>query len=140
MKNVIIFLNVIAALCFSACEKPPFVDKYYRLTIKNNSSSDIRVLLADGYALKQYPDTTLPMIKPSLQKASSGKNCYFDSRTKWTENLQNLPSDTLSIYIIDNLVFENEPWDSVRSQYNILLRYDLSIDDLETMDFNISYP
>lgn len=139
MKSIIAILSAIV-LCSNACEKPPFVDKFYDIIVTNNSSSEIRVYLADEYASKQYPDTTLPNEKPALQKARVGKSCYFDSRTPWEENLKKLPADTLSIFFIDNAIYENEPWDSIRVHYKILKRLDLSIEDLKALNYKISYP
>lgn len=140
MKNMIILTFATIVLCANACEKPPFVDKFYRIIVTNNSSAEIRILLADEYPATQYPDTTLPASKPALQKASVGKSCYFDSKISWEENLKKLPADTLSVHFIDNTVYENEQWDSIRVHYKILKRLDLSIEDLKAMNYNISYP
>lgn len=139
MKNIIAVLSMMV-LCSNSCEKAPFVDRYHRLSATNNSSAEVRVLLADEHAEKQYPDTTLPASKPALQKARVGKSCYFDSGTTWEENLKKLPADTLSVYFIDNAVYENEPWDSVRIHYKILKRLDLSIADLQALDYEVTYP
>ncbi|MGG7035114.1 MAG: hypothetical protein ACI7YS_07970 [Flavobacterium sp.] len=138
MKNIIAVLSVMV-LCSNSCEKPPFVEKFYGVMVTNNSSAEIRVLLADEHAAKQYPDTTLPASKPALQKAPVGKSCYFDYRTPMEENIKKLPADTLSVYFIDNAIYENEPWDSVRIHYKILKRLDLSIEDLRNMNWTIIY-
>lgn len=138
--NYLIIIAFAIAACYNSCEKLPFVDRFYRLSVTNNSSAEIRVYLADEYASTQYPDTILPASKPALQKARVGKSCYFDSRTTWEENLKKLPADTLSVYFIDNAVYENEPWDSVRIHYKILKRLDLSIADLKAVNYKIKYP
>ncbi len=139
MKNMII-LTFAIVLCSNACKKTPFVDKFYRIIVTNNSTAEIRVLLADEHASKQYPDTTLPVSKPALQKAPIGKSIYFDSKTPWEENLKKLPADTLSVYFIDNYIYETEPWDSIRVHYKILRRVDLSIEDLKALNYKIAYP
>lgn len=139
MKYIFISM-LIVGLGTNSCEKPPFLDKFYSITVKNNSSEPIRVLIADKYATVQYPDTSLPAVKPALQKAEAGKSCYFDSRTNWEENLQDLPADTLSIYFISNSTYENEDWSSVRANYNILKRIDLSIQDIQAVNYKIEYP
>ena len=140
MKNIIAVLSVMV-LCSNSCEEPPFfVEKFYAVMVTNNSSAEIRVLLADEHAATQYPDTTLPASKPALQKAPVGKSCYFDYRTPIEENIEKLPADTLSVYFIDNAVYETEPWDSVRIHYKILKRLDLSIADLQALNYKITYP
>lgn len=139
MKSIIAILSAVV-LCSNSCENPPLVDRFYTITVTNNSPSEIRVYLADEYATKQYPDTTLPNTKPALQKARVGKSCYFDSRTPWEENLKKLSADTLSVFFIDNAVYENEPWDSIRVHYKILRRLDLSIENLKALNYKIKYP
>lgn len=127
-------------LCASSCEDTSFVEKFYTINVINNSTKDIRVFLAEEFTKAHYPDTSLPAIKPALQKASVNQSCYFDSKTPWEENLKKLSADTLSIFIIDNDVYENEPWDSVRIHYKILKRMDLSITDLKAKNYKIEYP
>lgn len=121
------------------CVKTPLVDKFYDITVINNSMTEIRIFLADEYSSKQYPDTSLPLVKPILKNAGIGESCYFDSRTPWEENIRKLPADTLSVYIISNIIYEQQPWDSIRINYNILRRLDLSIEDLKALDFKIRY-
>jgi hypothetical protein len=99
MKNIVAILTAIVLLSLS-CVKPPFFDEYYRIMVTNYSSTEIRVLLADELTSNQYPDTTLPEQKPALKKASVGRSCYFDSRTRWQENFKKLPADTLSLYLL----------------------------------------
>lgn len=138
--KVILIVLIGFVLCANSCEKAPLVDKYYRIIATNNSSEPIRIMLANEHSLNQYPDTNLPEIKPILQKIEPGKRAYFDSQTKWQENLAQLPLDTLSVYIIDSQIYDSEPWDSIREKYLILVRYDLGIEDLEATNFEISYP
>ncbi len=139
MKNLVVILSLFV-ICSYACVKQPFVDKFYTIIVTNNSSKKIRVYLADENASKQYPDTALPTSKPALQNMGKGESCYFDSKTSWEENLKKLPSDTLSVYFISNDDYENEQWDSLRINYKILKRFDLSIENLKSNNYNISYP
>jgi len=139
MKNLIVILSLFV-ICSNACKKPPFLDKFFTIIVTNNSSKKVRVYLADQNASKQYPDTALPVSKPALQNMDKGVSCYFDSKTTWEENFKKLPLDTLSVYFIDNDVYQNEQWDSVRVNYKILKRIDLSIENLKSNKYNISFP
>lgn len=103
MRNLIVVLGFIV-LCSYACETPPFVEKFYGVMVTNNSSSEIRVLLADHHATIQYPDTTLPSLKPALQKVPVSLSCYFDYTSPMEENIKRLPVDTVSVYLIDNTI------------------------------------
>jgi len=48
--------------------------------------------------------------------------------------------DTLSVFIFDAQVLESTPWDTVKAKYIVLKRYDLSLDDLNRMNWTITYP
>lgn len=140
MKRVILLSwSAIFILCFSSC-KTPFLDVFYNLLVSNNSPKKIRVYLADEYAEKQYPDTSLPYLRPTMRGISTGKQGYFDSQIPWENRLKKLPADTLSIFIIDDDVFQKVPWDSIRINYMILHRFDISIQDLADNNSWFYYP
>ncbi len=136
--TVLLFLAVI--LCSNSCENAPFVDKFYDIIVINNSSKDVYVHKADLDAGHQYPDTLLPSSNATFLKIPANKRGYFDSKTPWEENIKNLPSDTLSVFFIDGNTLENEEWDTIRDEYLILERYDLSLEDLKKNNFTITYP
>lgn len=138
--KIIVLLFFTLVLCSNSCEKAPFVDKAYRIIVINNSSKDVYVHKADLDAERQYPDTLLPTSNATFLKIPAKKRGYFDSKTTWEENVKDLPSDTLSVFFIDGSTFENEEWDTIRDEYLIIERYDLSIEDLEKSNFTITYP
>jgi hypothetical protein len=138
MKKLLLLFALV--LCSNSCENVPFVDKAYRIIVINNSSRDVYVYKADLNAEIQYPDTLLPSSNATFLKIPANKRGYFDSKTTWEENIKNLPSDTLSVFFIDGSIFENEEWDTIKDNYLILKRYDLSIEDLEKCNFTITYP
>tara|TARA_R110002050_G_scaffold300435_1_gene469783 strand:+ start:1819 stop:2235 length:417 start_codon:yes stop_codon:yes gene_type:complete len=138
MKNKVLLFAIV--LCSNSCENPPFIDRFYGIIVINNSSGDVYVHKADLNAEKQYPDTLLPSSNSMFLKIPANKRSYFDSKTTWEENIKNLPSDTLSVFFIDGITFENEEWETIRDNYNILKRYDFSIEDLEKSNFTIVYP
>lgn len=46
----------------------------------------------------------------------------------------------MSIFIFDLDTLEYYNWDGIRNSYKVLKRYDLSIENLEELDFIVSYP
>ena len=48
--------------------------------------------------------------------------------------------DTLMIFIFDEATLKTVPWDTIRKNYMILKRYDLSLEDLVKMDWRVTYP
>ena len=49
-------------------------------------------------------------------------------------------TDTLSVFIFDAQVLESTPWDTVKARHLVLRRYDLSLDDLNKLNWIIIYP
>ncbi len=49
-------------------------------------------------------------------------------------------ADTLNIYIFDAEVIENTPWETVVRDYLVLKRYDLSLSDLQRLNWQVTYP
>ena len=49
-------------------------------------------------------------------------------------------TDTLTVFVFDAQVLETTPWDTVKAKYLVLKRYDLSLDDLNKLNWEITYP
>ncbi len=130
MKNLLLILLV--PLVLSRCEPVP---KKYAIWIKNNSFADIQFHISEV-----YPDTTLPANKPVLIVVESGIEYPRDKSRPWKEFIENLPSDTLSVFIFDSDTIKSVNWDDIQKEYSVLKRYDLSIENLEMLDWTITYP
>jgi hypothetical protein len=123
-------------LYFSAsCEAPPGAEKVYRITVQNNSGEIVNVFLS-----KVYPDTSLPAVKPLLRGILPGSNTFLDSEEKWEKVFDELPQDTLSLFVLSSDTVVAHSWDEIRDEYKILKRYDLSYSDLSNNDWTVSYP
>ena len=46
----------------------------------------------------------------------------------------------MSVFIFDSEILENIEWKEIRDNYMILKRYDLSLEDLQKLDFTLYYP
>ncbi len=57
-------------------------------------------------------------------------------KTWMTANLM----DYFVLFYYDENIVNTIPWDTIRTKYMILKRYDLSIEDLERMNWTITYP
>jgi hypothetical protein len=140
MKKIsIATLSVILLFTMTSCPtKWGYED--YRLKIKNNSS--INLYYCEDFF---YPDTLIKYSDiskvPSTYKIGVGKEQIINAHSSW-ENMfkQVIHSDTLMIFIFDATTIESTPWDTVKSKYMILKRYDLSYDDLVRMNWTITYP
>ena len=70
---------------------------------------------------------------------ASGSKTPYDSDEKWDKVFEKLPSDTLSIFIFSGDTIAIYDWQTIRSNYNVLKRYDLSYQDMESLNWTITY-
>lgn len=143
MKMKLIMLIVTSLFLNQACgdkEK----DCHKTITFKNATTDTLYVV---GSTF--YPDTSIysgipnPVLDPTHTKvlpeetnttALWGKDCIelaFKSL---------IPSDTMMIYVFDAKVLEGSAWETVKTNYLVLKRYDLSLQDLEGVNWTITYP
>lgn len=140
MYRFILFI----CLLLPGCKDDWKIEGYhYSLNLLNNSSTDVYYFFEI-----LYPDTT---ISENLSIMVNNKNVYklnskdtkpfyTGYRVPWETQFMDASSDTLMFFILDANVVESNHWDSVKANYMILKRYDLSFDDLERMDWTIIYP
>jgi hypothetical protein len=128
--NIFVILSII--LCSASCEK--LVDHVYSFKIQNNYSDTIQF-----YESYIYPDTAIDVTKPRLKMVFPSKYSFLDSKKDWDEVLVP-PKETISIFILSKDTIDKYSWDEIRIDYNILKRYDLSLEDLQRMNWTISYP
>ncbi len=130
MKRNIVFLLSLM-LCGYSCEK--VVDHTNFIRVHNNTNDTIQV-----YAGYNYPDTLLSLEKPGLVMIyPNTKNGGLESKTDWKDKVE---SDTLSIFILSKDTVDRYSWDKIRSDYNVLKRYDINLDDLEKQKWTVTYP
>lgn len=124
------------------CEKIA-MDKDFPLYVHNRSSHSVSVYLNDNENHSAvYPDTTISSIQDGIveipkgeKKAVAGGSASWDSVFKVS-----VPNDTLSLIVFHTDTLSKYPWTEIREEYKILKRYDLSLSDLERLDFTVAYP
>lgn len=91
-----------------------------------------------------YPDTSFNhMANPTYNSQINKVEAHTLQKTYYgapSEGLFDDKVDTLSVFIFDAKVLESNSWDTVKAKYLVLKRYDLSLDDLEKMNWTITYP
>ena len=148
MKNVII-LFLLAWICMATrC-----VDKeseYCHTLIKFSNKKEINLRVnyrfvhpnhfPDPSNIRNLYDTASKSIykvhigEKDNESAINSISCF--ERTFKIENY----SDEVFIYVFDSEVVENTPWEVVARDYLVLKRYDLTLDDLQILDWKITYP
>lgn len=135
MKSMVkLLICLFFLLSVSTCKEPPF-DRVYRFSVENKSNTLIYFLVSYN-----YPDTIIPDTYNKIKGVSPGSKTSYDSDKKWEEVFEELPADTLSIFIFDGDTISACDWQTVRNNYKILKRYDISLDDLNNNKGIITYP
>lgn len=126
---------VLLTCCSGTCKKNPFVERVYSILVTNNSDSYASALLS-----YQYPDTTIPDSYNRLGGVPPRDFSYFDSREPWKEVFKDLPKDTLSVFYFSLDTIQAYDWQTIRNEYKILKRVDVSLQDLENNNYTVNYP
>ena len=115
------------------------------LFLQNNSNHYLKVYFDNfpGYNLV-YPDTLISdYAKDWLShdfKEIFTENTIVDSRNWGSLYEVGAPKDTISLFIFHSDTLAKYSWEEVRQGYKVLARYDLSLQDIKTVDFILSYP
>lgn len=113
------------------------MDVEYPLFFKNTSNKNLKYAIG-----RNYPDT-IPMvedIRVVTIDALSSRSIEW-SGVEWKYIYESYyASDTMSLFILSCDTLAKYSWDQIREDYNILVRYDLSLKDLYKLDFRIVYP
>jgi len=136
MKYIYFFFSIITII--SSCKNSPSVTGVNLIELKNNSNNKLNYLIGVKNSGIEYADTILPISKSNLSTLTG--NTFVGNNKSWTDRINELEQDTLSIYFFDPLTVENKGWDKVREDYLILKRYDLSIQDIIDLKYSIKYP
>ena len=143
-KYVSLSIAFIASLMFCGCE--PIEDwlaehiGHTMLYFKNNSNYKVSVfsIAMPPYQCSNvniYPDTSLPLQPPlSLIEIDDVEpyrsKVIIDISWKWEEVFEEFNTDTIPFFVIRTDSLNILGWDSIRMSYNILQRYDVSIEDV----------
>jgi hypothetical protein len=126
------YFLVIMTMLLSVYSCEFFVDHGYFIKVQNKANVTIWC-----YASYNYPDISLAVNKPLLQMIKPQVYTKLESKEDWKKVL---PKDTIVIFILSKDTVDKYTWDRIRDEYNILKRYDLSIEDLEEQNWVVAYP
>ena len=131
MKRKLLIIVVIPFI-ISSCRIP----WDYSFSLSNNSGHDI------GWDLGfDYPDVSLPDNDDTVNK--SGQWDLFRTHTLFSTTTMHPseaaiihdlnPNDTVSVFIFHTDTLMKYPWEDVKKGYKVLVRYDLSWEDINRM-------
>lgn len=142
MKKIKLLLRtvmLIIVILLYGCDS--FPDKRYLMNVDNHFSSTICWNNAFGGGEKTYPDTTLLFKRERVNRKVKAEGKYYDYYSLSFEELfSDLPQDTLSMYFFSQDTLDKYSWEEIQAGYKVLIRYDISLQDLIRLDYTISYP
>lgn len=132
----LIILTVITLIfSSSSCKKPLGAKHVHSFWIENKSGLDISYQLG-----LVYPDTTIPNEESNLLRLEPGSKRPHDYETEIEEFIEQLPGDTLSVFFFDDDTLGRYSFEEIQNNYSILIRKDVSIEDLRRNQFTVSFP
>lgn len=144
MKSTQKYTGLIVLLLFfivtraMTCYKKNTLDCHSNFEIRNNSSGSIYFGLGydSSLLLLDYP----PVVSPENYKclAFSTKEKSFGRCLEG--DISYTPTKKLYFFIFDAAVLESTPWQTVKQNYMLLKRYDLTETQLDSANWVIDYP
>ena len=130
--NTLIFLSFLSLI---SCK----LEETYKFNIRNNSDKNVYSYEGTPNLGNVYPDTIIRTSPPTLL-ISANTTIYKGGFSPQEKIWEDLSIDTMSIYFFDAETVDNIPWETIREEYKVLKRYDLSLEDIQFLDYEISYP
>ncbi|MFN3557404.1 MAG: hypothetical protein ACK4VN_15710 [Bacteroidales bacterium] len=110
-----------------------------RLTIANNTNDTILSFLQFNFPDTLILDQDAPELNAIMVPPKSSGKHY--SSIKWEDRISMLNShNTIMVFIISYDTILRYPWSQIQMDYYILHRYDLTVYDLENLNWTIVYP
>jgi hypothetical protein len=130
MKAIVQLIILMSVILISAkCKKN---DYHREIIIKNNSNSKINFSVS-----LDYPDTTLPCPFAIFEINAGGE--YSDwVRDGWETYI--FKPQYYQLFILDPHIVDSLTCDSISKNHLIIKRYQLSVDDLNSMNWIVNYP
>jgi hypothetical protein len=139
MKKKKLITSVIIMFVLMSCSNFPY--QRYPYEIQNNLDSFIKVYIALSNNGGVYPDTLLSFTEDRLiVEVRPFEKYHSDVGASWEEIWSYFPKDTMSIYIFSKDTLDSYSWEDIQQNYKILRRYDLSLSDLQKLNYTIPYP
>jgi hypothetical protein len=143
MKNVTGIL-LLSWICMATTCVPKESENCHP-TIKFSNNSDMTLYVQDvDFYLVDSPDPfdirKYSYFHPGQRNIKSHtvtKEALF-SRSCFEHQFKTI--NTLYVYVFDAEVVKNTSWDIIARDYLVLKRYDLTLEDLQRLDWKISYP
>jgi hypothetical protein len=143
MKTTLNLAGLISILLITLCSQCEnmTMDKSYEINLVNNSGHNIGYYFATGGKYGTcYPDSLPKTNEYIVYDISKVLRPGYESHLSWESYFQELPKDTLSVFIFHTDTLNKYSWEEIRRGYKILKRYNLSYNDLKQTNWTVTYP
>lgn len=140
MKYIVFVIELF--LCSILCSCDSWMNEHLGREIvhfENNADYEISVFSAifspyDISNWASYPDTNLPQQMPQIFTIEPKKyRVVIDTRNTLSGIYRTIQTDTISVFVISTEQGAVLNWDSIRTSYAILQRYDMCFSDFQSM-------
>jgi len=140
MKNIILLLSTF--IMTVSCRYENTADCHQVLTFENTTNKHIYVSSSFKYpnteAFKYHPDPLLSPVDSKIEALEENTH-ILSGRTCYEVSLENAESSIIMVYVFDGTTLETSTWQTVKDNNLVLKRYDLTLEDLEGMNWEIIY-
>ncbi len=122
---------------YQDCKNPPLFDRGLTFVIKNQTTDTITWYIPP--ANRALSTENLPIERPTLHRTTppGKKHGEFLQTTKNDNYFDDLPTDTLHIFILNYTIYRTQSWDSIVTNNIIVERIKITEDSLKAIDYNI---
>ena len=112
-------------------------------TIVLVNSSDERIVFYEEYRLPL--DTSIatiafPQTPANTEERIIESNTTFNNVGPFKSLFRQLPNRELKLYLLSRDTIEQVPWEEIVERSLVLRRYDLTEQDLDSLDWRVEYP
>ena len=137
MKKYFIALAAYLVLSSSSCEK--FADHTTSIFFANTSTDTVSVC----YTMA-FPDTSLKDECLSNMVVLVPANSIRFDKKDWSKFIgEEIPGNKVIFFVIPgavNRMINSDRWPTVRDNYDVLIRYELTVQELDSLGWRVSYP
>ncbi len=141
MKNIILLLNIIPLLI--SCEATNTAKCHKIITVVNKTNKTIYVDASESYPVTDFTKLIVdPLFNPQTTKVeanASSKNVLPTYGNCYEAMFPNIKSGIMMVFVFDGPTLETQGWAYIKANNLVLKRYDLTLKDLEDMNWTITY-
>lgn len=139
-SRLILLLILPCFMLSMTCRKKERDNCHY--TIRMHNDSDIPIYTAISY---DYPDTGLNLPRPLTNYQSTWTDPHtisklLDESDCIESKMYYNGAEKLILFVFDANLIDTVPWPQIRQNYQILKRYEYTLEEIQALNFELVYP